>query len=243
MIKRLTAGIIYILFFFTSTISSAQSISHTGKVVEVIHVKSYTYLRLENPPKWIATSPTAISENTSIEFVDGVEMGKFYSKVLNRTFESIIFVPKISLMGQHKKPPSHSAMKNEAHGTGNSVISKSVPVMPPAPGEIVPLSGGKTITDIIKTSAKLKSTTVKLRAKVMKFSKNILGKNWVTLQDGTGTSPDNKLRVTSSEVVSPGDLVEVSGTLMTDIDLGSGYTYKVILEKAKFTLERKGNSQ
>ena len=62
-----------------------------------------------------------------------------------------------------------------------------------------------------------------------------MGKNWVTLQDGTGAEPDNKLIATSEELVSPGDLVIASGTLRYDADIGSGYKYKVLLEKAIFT--------
>ena len=71
----------------------------------------------------------------------------------------------------------------------------------------------------------------------MKISQNIQGKNWITLQDGTGTKPDNKLLATSSEIVSPGDLVVVSGILKTDIDIGSGYKYKILLENAAFSTE------
>ena len=69
----------------------------------------------------------------------------------------------------------------------------------------------------------------------MKVSLNIVGKNWITLQDGTGTAPDNRLIATSSEVVSVGDLVTVKGVVHTNVDLGSGYTYSVLLEEATFS--------
>jgi hypothetical protein len=36
-------------------------------------------------------------------------------------------------------------------------------------------------------------------------------------------------------MVAPGDLVVASGTIRNDIDLGSGYTYKVLLEEATFS--------
>ena len=69
----------------------------------------------------------------------------------------------------------------------------------------------------------------------MKVSLDISGKNWITLQDGTGTAPNNKLIATTSEVVAVGDLVTVTGVVHTDVDLGSGYNYSVLLEEAKFT--------
>jgi hypothetical protein len=76
---------------------------------------------------------------------------------------------------------------------------------------------------------------VSLNARVIKVNKNIMGKNWVTLQDGTGTEPDHKLLATSQQMVAPGDLVVAKGKVTRDVDLGYGYTYKVLLEEASFT--------
>ena len=108
-------------------------------------------------------------------------------------------------------------------------------VQAPAPGEIPPLSDGKTIVALFAESAQLNKQAVSLRAKVMKVSQNIMGKNWITLQDGTGTEPDNKLVTTSSELVSPGDLIIARGILRKDVDIGAGYKYKVLLEEATFS--------
>ena len=74
-----------------------------------------------------------------------------------------------------------------------------------------------------------------MRAKVVKFSPNILGKNWVTLEDGTGTAPNNKLVVTSSWSVAVGDEVVVKGKVKNNVDIGAGYTYEVLLEEASFS--------
>ena len=62
-------------------------------------------------------------------------------------------------------------------------------------------------------STQLKDQSVSLRARVIKVSENILGSNWITLQDGTGTEVDSKLLATSTELVSPGDLVIASGII------------------------------
>ena len=69
----------------------------------------------------------------------------------------------------------------------------------------------------------------------MKVSKNIMGKNWITLEDGTGTAPGNKLIATSTSVAEIGTLVTVTGVIHSNVDLGSGYNYKVLLEEASFT--------
>ena len=43
-----------------------------------------------------------------------------------------------------------------------------------------------------------------------------------------------RLLATSQEMVETGALVVVKGTVATDIDLGFGYKYEVLLEEATF---------
>ena len=47
--------------------------------------------------------------------------------------------------------------------------------------------------------------------------------------------PDNKLLATSQELVKPGDTVVATGIVRTDMDIGSGYKYKVLLEEVTFS--------
>ena len=114
-------------------------------------------------------------------------------------------------------------------------IGKPEAVVAPVAGEVTPLKGGKTVADIYTDSSDLKDQVVSLRAKVIKVNQNIMGRHWITLQDGTGTEPDNKLLATSQDVVKPGDLVVVKGTVATEVDLGYGYNYTVLLEESTFT--------
>ena len=69
---------------------------------------------------------------------------------------------------------------------------------------------------------------------VIKVRPNIMSKNWITLQDGTGTAPNDKLMATSSEMVNVGELVTAKGVLQNDVDLGHGYRYAALLEEATF---------
>ena len=98
-----------------------------------------------------------------------------------------------------------------------------------------PKNPGKTIADIYTESEELKDQVVSLNARVIRFKSKLMGKNWITLQDGTGSKPDNKIVATTQEVLKPGDLVTVKGTLATNVDLGRGYSYKVMLEEATFS--------
>ena len=98
-----------------------------------------------------------------------------------------------------------------------------------------PLEGGKTIAVIYAEHEQIEGQEVSLRAKVIKFSPNILGINWVTLQDGTGTAVESSLVVTTSETLAIGDEVVVTGMVKTNVDIGAGYVYKVMLEGATFS--------
>jgi hypothetical protein len=69
----------------------------------------------------------------------------------------------------------------------------------------------------------------------MKVSRNILGRNWVTLTDGTGKPPNDSIVATTQETPAVGETVTVAGELTTDVNLGAGYEYKVLLENARFS--------
>ncbi len=69
----------------------------------------------------------------------------------------------------------------------------------------------------------------------MKYNAGIMGKNWIHLRDGTGSAADktNDVLVTTADEAKVGDVVTVKGVVRTDRDLGSGYSYKVLVEEAK----------
>ena len=159
-----------------------------------------------------------------------MEMNDFHSKSLDKSFESILFVSEAGLVSSDAA--ARPAMPMAGHG--NKGMPPAAAKMP-AIGKIKPLADGKTVADIYAESGQLNEKVVSLNARVIKVNEAIMGKNWITVQDGTGTAPDDKLLTTSQEVVAPGDLVIVKGTVKTDVDLGYGYQYKVLLEEATFS--------
>ena len=82
----------------------------------------------------------------------------------------------------------------------------------------------------------LKGKTVAVRGKVVKFASNIMGKNWAHLRDGSGSAADgtNDLVVTTKQDVRAGEVVTARGVVNTDVDIGMGVKYKVLLEDATF---------
>lgn len=232
--KPLITTLFFCLVLFNAPVLlAAGEGSATGTVAETIDAGGYVYLRLEEQNQWIAANAFKVNKGDRVQYSGGMEMSDFYSKSLDRTFESILFVSEAGLLGNGAADKPAKPMTG--HGGDDMQINKRISKQAPAPGEIKHLSGGKTVADIFTESDQLNGQVVSLNARVIKISKHIMGKNWVTLQDGTGTEPDNRLLATTQEIVTPGDTVTVKGTVGTDIDLGFGYQYKVLLEEATFS--------
>ena len=87
---------------------------------------------------------------------------------------------------------------------------------------------------MFKGKTTLKDKTVTVRAQVVKVSLGILGKNWLHVQDGSGSAADgtNDIVVTTKSEAAIGDIVTAKGKVRTDVDVGSGYTYAVMIDDA-----------
>ena len=130
--------------------------------------------------------------------------------------------------------PAHSAPP--ATG-GAAAVHKGLP-QPAEPADVkVPKAEGpdaRTVAEVVDGRAGLKGKTVLVRGKVVKYNAGILGKNWVHLRDGSGSAANktNDVLVTTKEETRVGDVVLARGVVRTDVDLGSGYVYAVMVEEA-----------
>lgn len=202
--------------------------THTGTVLHSQTEGNYTYLKLQVADKkiWIATFPrflkVSLNAGDKVEYTGGILMKDFESKGLNKTFDSILFITRIKVLEKN----SISVPVDDVHAA-SKVEGRT---LPPAKGEIERAKGGKTIDEIFSEREKLEDTAVILQAKVVKVNKNILKRNWITLQDGTGTSPDDKIVFTTTGIANVNDIVIVKGIVRTDVKIGGNYNYKVLLE-------------
>lgn len=120
-----------------------------------------------------------------------------------------------------------------AEKSPHSGIGKAVDV-----GDVkVPKASGpdaRTVAEIVAKRVELKDRTVLVRGKVVKFTPEVLGKNWIHLRDGSGSAADNThdVLVTTKDQARIGDVVVAKGVVHTDRDFGSGYSYKVLVEDA-----------
>jgi len=98
-------------------------------------------------------------------------------------------------------------------------------------------AGGKTVAEIYNDKANLSDKEIVVRGKIVKFSPAIMGKNWIHLQDGSGSKGTNDLPVTTAAMAQVGDTVLVRGLVTIDKDFGAGYVYKVIIQDAEVLVE------
>ena len=176
----------------------------------------------------------AVGYRLIARFSGEVMMKDFQSKTLDRLFPVILFVQSVEPVDPGSPTLSKElASAPDVTDLHNNMATKAATEIGPVVVE--PLDGGMTIQEIIAKHGQIEGQEVSLRARVTKFSPNILGKNWVTLQDGTGKTPDDKLVVTSLAVVAVGEEVVVTGKVKNNVDIGAGYVYKVLLEDAGFS--------
>ena len=194
-----------------------------GIAVTVLNVPNYTLIELEGKGGriWIAAPTVKVEVGEKVWAPKGIEMRKFYSEALERTFPVIHFVGRAETEGKESKETAKKGIEGAKTATS------------PAKGSIVKAKGGYTLKEIFDKKEKLGGKKVVFRGKVVKASGRIMGKRWFHLQDGTGTSGNLDLVVTSGNDAAAGDIVLVTGVLRLGKDLGQGYKYDVILEDAE----------
>jgi hypothetical protein len=76
---------------------------------------------------------------------------------------------------------------------------------------------------------------VKINGQVTKFSPEIMGKNWMHIQDGTeaGGKYDISMTTDLKTKASVGDVVYFEGKVSVDKNIGQGYFYEILVEDAK----------
>jgi hypothetical protein len=197
--------------------------SISGEVVQTQNVDSYTYVRLKTAEGeiWAAVPKTAIKDGARITIGQASMLQNFQSKSLKKTFDQIVF-------GQLVEPGAAPAAKKAA------APAAAAPAAPLAPVSKAPGADGRTVAEVVKGKAGLNGKPVTVHARVVKVNLGILGKNWLHLQDGSGAAADGSddILVTTKETAALGDVVTVKGTVRTDVKLGSGYDYAVLIEDA-----------
>ena len=227
----------------------------TGTVVETMNASGYTYMLVSSgkSQSWVAIPETVVKTGSAVSYYEGMVMSNFASKTLNKTFESIIFSAGLVETATPEKSVggAKTSSQDDAFSAALKAEQKSLAAAPPpgqsssgSVGAIAPLQeisvpkaegdNSYTIEEIFAKSKTLNGQKVRIRGKVVKFSPNIMGKNWVHLQDGTGNPLQNSHDlVLTTDTTQPVDaIVIMEGVLAADKDFGAGYQYTAIVEQA-----------
>jgi hypothetical protein len=222
----------------TDSRASTHSQRFSGKVVETMDASNYTYVLVDTgkEKQWAAAPQFPVKVGDPITIEDGIPMSNHHSKTLNRDFDVVYFTGRAIVGAPGPGAPSGKASLPQGHppltGTGSSAPSAKVDLT-----GIKKAEGGKTIAEIYASKPQIAGKEIKVRGKVVKYNAMIMGKNWVHLQDGSGTEGSNDLTLTTAATVKVGDTVLASGTLSVDKDYGFGYQYDMIMEDAKLVAE------
>lgn len=203
-----------------------------GQVLEVKNVPQFTYLRLktEAGETWAAVVTADVKKGDNVTIGNAIVMENFESKSLKRTFRKILFG---NLRGANKV----AATPSDTSALGDSFSIKPGKMPQPMITEPIAKAGGAnamTVVEIVTRAADLKDKQVLVRGQVVKYNAEIMGKNWIHLQDGSGSAASNTddILVTTTNAAKVGDIVTAKGIVHTDKDFGAGYAYKVLIEEA-----------
>jgi hypothetical protein len=105
--------------------------------------------------------------------------------------------------------------------------------------KVAELEPGQNIAWLHANKDTVAGQQVSLRGKVVKYNSNIMDRNFIHIQDGSGDAADgsNDLTVTSKTETAVGQTIVVSGTIILDKEFGAGYSFPVMMEDASISAE------
>jgi hypothetical protein len=179
---------------------------------------------LENGKEtWIAISKQEVEAGKLYYYEPSIEMNNFTSKELNRTFPSILFVSRFSatpILAVEK-----AAMPKQPQGKQPAIAKEGI--------KVAKAAGGITIAELYAKKGSYAGKSIKIKGEVVKSNPQIMGKNWLHLQDGTNINGSFDITITTNDNAKVGDVVTFEGTVTLNKDFGSGYSYDVIIENGK----------
>jgi hypothetical protein len=212
---------------------------HNANVLETTNSGGYTYVKVDEAGNiyWIAGPQSDVTVGTSISFIEQMVMTDFTSKSLNKKFDQLVFVSAIVSANKPAQDSTTASIHttDDAHKNCNHDAEIVEQTAPEIITKVVKNADGYSVEELYAKKADLNAKTIKVNATVVKVSKNIMGKDWIHLQDGSGTAETSDIIATSTNsTVIVGDTVTASGVIKTDVDLGYGYNFSIIIEETEF---------
>ena len=237
----------------SATTTDGKTVS--GTVIETMNSAGYTYILVDSgdAKNWVAIPETTVKAGNRVSYYEGMTMPTFTSKTLNKTFENIVFSAGLAETSESAHGTStakavapadsfSAALQAERQSAApdpstSQMSGGSAAAIAPLQEITIPKTLGEnayTVEEIFMGLKTLAGKKVRIQGKVIKFSPNIMGKNWVHLQDGTGNPLQNShdLVLTTDATPAVDTIVTMEGILAADKDFGAGYKYTAIVEQA-----------
>jgi len=215
-----------------------QAVPLRGQVLEALDVAEYTYLRLSTTggEAWAAVSKAVVQVGAAVEVQDPARMENFTSSTLKRTFP-VIYFGHLPESGAASLPPGHPAIdRGQGPHEQAPAVDSAAAGLPEV--DVKPAVGknAHVIAELHAAGARLAGQTVRVSGQVVKVTSGVLGKNYVRIRDRSSTVREQQeLTVTTLATCRVGEVVTLQGSLQTDVDVGIGFKYPVLLADA--TLE------
>lgn len=195
-------------------------------VKEVLQANSYTYVKAQDGDNeiWMAIPKRDVEVGKTYYYKPEMEMKDFKSKDLERTFESIYFLGGISDQPNTLSKNNSKVPDDEFHKQKDQVQKLEL--------NIQKEEGIVSVNSLHKDKSNFENKKIKVKGVVTKFNPEIMNKNWVHIQDGTGGENSFDLTVTTLDFVEVGDIVTFEGIIAINKDFGAGYKYDLIMEEA-----------
>ena len=217
--------------------NTAPVSANVFEVTEVLQASSYTYLKVKENmnERWVAVTKQEINVGDVYYYDEALQMTNFASKDLERTFDEIYFVNQIS-----KTPMTSNPMMG---GGGMPAHSGKVQTEKLSEITLEKEDNEVTIADIYSNRANYSAKDFEIRGIVVKVNPEVMGKNWIHIQDGTNNNSDFDLTITSQDIAAKGDEVVFKGKVTLNKDFGAGYRYDVIMEDAVLVNKKEATTQ
>ena len=130
-------------------------------------------------------------------------------------------------MGESNNAPAHSGKVGSEQ---NSAIS------------VEKLAGEITVAQVYANRNNYSGKEIEIKGVVVKVNKEVMGKNWIHIQDGTSDNGNFDLTITSANVAEVNEEITVRGKIVLNKDFGYGYSYEVIMEDAQIVEKKPAGS-
>lgn len=217
--------------------------SFSGTVLEQIPAAPYVYLRLKaaSGEVWAAVNLAPVTVGQSVTVYGAILMENFASKTLNRTFPQIYFgsLEPVAQGGAAGAPGSESAGGAAGPGAaaGGAMSTGTPPAVDAKVGRVDKAAGAdaRTIGEVWAQKGGLDGKVVTVRGVVVKYNPQVMGRNWIHLQDGSGAAAQgtHDLAVTTADAAAMGATITIRGLVRLNKDFGAGYSYPLLVEDAK----------